>query len=90
MNQECKAHGARLVVLVFPNTLYFNDLIIQADALQKLGKKEGFVVRDLTEPFMYSGNVNALFLQYHFSAKGHKLVAQKLEDLLVKEELVAK
>ncbi|MBX9879795.1 MAG: SGNH/GDSL hydrolase family protein [Candidatus Obscuribacterales bacterium] len=84
LNKSCKANNSKFVLLVFPNTLGDLDLAYQAKQLLTLSKEENFPSFDLTQSFYDSGNPGALFLEYHFSSAGHKVVADQLTKLLQK------
>lgn len=84
LNKSCKANNSKFVLLVFPNTLGDLDLAYQAKQLLTLSKEENFPSFDLTQSFYDTGNPGSLFLEYHFSSAGHKVVADQLTKLLQK------
>lgn len=78
MNNECKRNGCRFILMMFPNTLGDPEFKAQAEKFKEISRQEGFAYIDLTGPFMSNPQPNALFLQYHFSAAGHKVAADTL------------
>ncbi len=84
LNKDCSEHGSRLVVMIFPNTTNDPILAVQITALESISKADHFGLIDLTPAFKASKDVQALFLQYHFSSAGHKLTAEQLAAYLAK------
>lgn len=82
LNEDCKANGSKLVVMVFPNTVGDPIQAQQTPDLEKFSKQEQFGLLDLTGAFKANPDPNSLFLQYHFSAAGHKLTAEQLVEYL--------
>lgn len=82
LNQDCRRNGSKLIVAAFPNTIGDPILAQQIPELEKLSQSEGFAFLDLTPAFQADNNPGSLFLQYHFSAAGHKLAAKELHKFL--------
>ncbi len=83
LSGECKKHSSKLLVVMYPNLLSEMELGMQSHRIKELSTKEGFGFLDLTEAFKKNPNPNSLFLEYHFSSAGHKLVADELAEYLV-------
>lgn len=82
MSQECKGHDSRFVLMTFPNTLCDPEFSGQIDGLKLESKRSQFGFLDLTSAFKSHPNINSLFLQYHFSGRGHQVVASTLAKFL--------
>lgn len=82
LNKACKNNSSKFVLLLFPNTLGDLELGFQCKQLLALSKEENFVSHDLTQSFYDTGNPGSLFLEYHFSSPGHRIVAEQLTKLL--------
>ncbi len=79
LNADVKATGGRLVVMMFPNTVDYPDLKRQQALFSKLAKSDGFNYLDLTPAFKEHKHKEELIIEYHFSKKGHKLLADLLK-----------
>jgi lysophospholipase L1-like esterase len=82
LDNDCRDRHAKLVVASFPNTNNDPEFASQIVSLDKLSKSTGFDFFDLTPLFRWNKNPMSLFLKYHFSAKGHRLVAEQLAEFL--------
>lgn len=82
LGNDVQKRGGRFVLVMFPNILKYPDLFVLADRLKKLAATQGYDYLDLTESFVNHPKTNDLFVQVHFSEKGHKLVADKLKEVL--------
>jgi hypothetical protein len=82
LNNECKRVDSKFVIALFPNTnnnpLYAGEQK-ELNAFAAQNKSE---MLDLTSAFLSAANSGDLFLQYHFSSRGHKLVADQLAAML--------
>jgi len=88
MNQECRKHHSRFVLLCFPNLLGDPELSRQRADLEVRSRNRRFAFLDLTPGFANHPDPGSLFLQYHFSTAGHHLVAEQLRQLLAAEHLI--
>ncbi len=79
IERRCQSTGGQLIVMMFPNTANYPDLKRQQDLFGKLAQKEGFKYLDLTPHFKNYKNKHELIIEYHFSKKGHKLLADLLK-----------
>ena len=82
LNADCLKTGSKLVVVEFPNIVKDAELNRQIVALGQLSAKDRFGSLDLTPVFRWNPDPMSLFLQYHFSIKGHKLVAEQISKYL--------
>lgn len=82
INYECTRHHMRFILMLFPNTIGDPEYSTQIIELQQMSQQEGFGYLDLTPSFKANPNPNSLFLEYHFSAAGHQLVADELQKYL--------
>ncbi len=82
LNEDCRRQGSKLVIMVFPNVVDDPILARQIPDLEAMGRSEGFGTMDLTQAFRAEPDVHALFLQFHFSAAGHQVVARQLAGYL--------
>ncbi|MBI4533962.1 MAG: SGNH/GDSL hydrolase family protein [Candidatus Melainabacteria bacterium] len=85
---DCKEHGSSFVLMAFPNTLGDPEFAQQLVDLAKVSQSTGFEYIDLTPMFTANPDPNSLFLKYHFSAAGHKIVAEHLAEYLSTHNLV--
>lgn len=82
LGDDVKKDGGKLVLTMFPNTLKYSDLFILSYRLKKLADARGYAYLDLTDAFVSHPTPNDLYVSAHFSEKGHKLTAEKLESLV--------
>ncbi len=82
LSNDCHAAGSRLVVVDFPNVVNDPELDRQIKELKALATKDNFGNLDLTPAFRWNPDPMSLFLQYHFSSKGHKVVANQIGTYL--------
>lgn len=81
--REVKADGHYFVLAMFPNTVNDPELRQQTEVFQKMGKEQGFGFVDLTEAFTSQPNMlQTMFVKYHFSTKGHSVVASNLRPTI--------
>lgn len=88
LNAQSKAMHARFVLLMFPNTSGDIALGLDAASFKELSQRDGFGYLDLSQPFLQSRSPKPLFLQYHFSAQGHMVVAEELCRMLCSSHTV--
>ena len=81
---DCANAHSKLVVVAFPNVVNDPEFARQIELFAKLARKDHFGWFDLTSTFRWNPDPMSLFLQYHFSAKGHRLVAEQIADYLNK------
>ncbi|HEY9793528.1 MAG TPA: hypothetical protein V6D22_24220 [Candidatus Obscuribacterales bacterium] len=84
LNNDCANAHSKLVVVAFPNVVNDPVLAQQIDHFARLAQKDHFGWFDLTPTFRWNPDPMSLFLQYHFSAKGHRIVAEQIADYLNK------
>lgn len=84
LNSLLKAKGSRLVLVMFPNLVPYKELTSQEEQFRKLAQQEGFTHLDLTPAFKNYPRPQDLIIQYHFSKKGHQLIADSIAPLLTK------
>jgi lysophospholipase L1-like esterase len=84
LDESCRKTGSKLVVVSFPNSVQDPEFGKQIEALHKLGKDKGFSVFDLTPTFRWHPDPKSLFVKYHFSTAGHKVVSEKIAEHLQK------
>ncbi len=82
LNQDCQKSGCKLVVVTFPNIVQDPEFGKQIESVQTLAKTDGFDVFDLTPTFRWYPDPKALFVKFHFSGPGHKVVADKIAEYL--------
>lgn len=82
ISSRCEAQEAKLIVLTFPNLVKDPVYQSQIDKIKRQSGTDGFAFLDLTACFQSQANPNALFIKYHFSEAGHKLVAEELDKLV--------
>lgn len=80
---DCKSRHIQFILMMFPNTISDPELSMQAFDLKKLSQKAGFGYIDLTDPFLATKDPRSRFLQFHFSAEGHQVVANELCKFLL-------
>jgi GDSL-like Lipase/Acylhydrolase family len=84
LHADCLQAGSKLVVVTFPNAVQDPEFDGQIKHLVQTAKHDGFGCFDLTPVFRWNPDPMSLFLQYHFSAKGHKVVAENITEYLQK------
>jgi len=82
LNNSVKARGGRLIVMMFPNMIDYPDLTRQQELFSKMAQEEGFTYLDLTAPMKAYEAKHELLIEFHFSKKGHKMIADLLEPLI--------
>jgi hypothetical protein len=82
LHADCKQNDSRFILMVFPNTLRDVEFQRQINGMESLSKRLGFDYLDLTPTFNGSKDLGSLFLQYHFSAAGHQVTADQLQQIL--------
>lgn len=80
--KKVEASGAKFVLIIFPNTLRAPQLFKDAETLKALAQANGFTYMDLTPVFLTHPHMNELFVKVHFSEKGHRLIAEKLAEIV--------
>ncbi|MBC7996393.1 MAG: SGNH/GDSL hydrolase family protein [Leptolyngbya sp.] len=85
LNSILKAKGSRLVLVMFPNLVPYKELTSQEEQFRKLSQREGFSHLDLTPAFKKYPRPQDLIIQYHFSKKGHQLIADSIAPLLAEQ-----
>lgn len=83
LDQECRRVSSKFILLLFPNTNNNTDYAREQSALQKFAEQHHIPILDLTESFLSASDPGELFLQYHFSRRGHELVADRLATSVV-------
>ncbi len=81
LNQDITADGAQFALIIFPNVVQDPDLQRQQSLFDMLSNKKKFAFVDLTRPF-FDSDFHSYFLEYHFSARGHAFVAERLKPLI--------
>lgn len=81
LNQDITADGANFALIIFPNVVQDPDLQRQQSLFEILSNKKHFAFLDLTRPF-FDSDFHSYFLEYHFSARGHAFVAERLKPLI--------
>lgn len=84
LNNDVKANGGRLIVMMFPNTIAYPDLKRQQNLFSYLAKKYGYDYVDLSKPFIAHKRKQELIIEYHFSKKGHQFIANLLKPCVDK------
>jgi lysophospholipase L1-like esterase len=79
---DVEKDGAKFVLAMFPNSVQDPLYMRQEVEYELLAKKNHFSFANLTYPFFQHGDPKALFLQYHFSASGHEVVAEQLLPMI--------
>jgi lysophospholipase L1-like esterase len=80
---EVKSDQAKFVLMMYPDVGGGNLVYAQSrDRLAKLAAKEGFGYLDLSQEFKKDVNPNNLFVQVHFSKRGHELTTEMLTAYL--------
>lgn len=82
LNNQVKAGGGRLVLMMFPNTIGYKDLAREQAMFSKMAQTDNFDYLDLSKPFIDHKNKSELVIEYHFSQKGHKLLADLLKPVV--------
>lgn len=82
LNADVKEKGGRLVVMMFPNMIDYPDLTRQQKLFSRMAKTQGFGYLDLTDAVKAYKTKHELLIEYHFSQKGHKLIADLLKPYL--------
>lgn len=82
LNEDVKATGGRLIVMMFPNTVPYPDLKRQQVLFGNLAKTADYDYLDLSQPFIDHKNKLSLIIEYHFSKKGHQLLADLLKPYI--------
>ncbi len=80
--QETKEKKRIFILAVFPNIVNYLALEEQAKELKILAMKKNFQYLDLTDSFLACKDPDSNFLQYHFSEKGHAVVAYDLFNII--------
>jgi hypothetical protein len=81
LSQEAKEKKRVFILTVFPNIVNYKDLKEQAKELKALAGKKDFQYLDLSNSFLACKDPSSNFLQYHFSEKGHAVVAYDLFNM---------
>lgn len=81
LNQDITADGGKFALIMFPNVVQDPDLQRQQSLFEMLSNHKNFAFVDLTRPF-FDADFHSFFLEYHFSAKGHAFVGQRLQPLI--------
>ncbi len=79
LNNDVRATGGRLIVMMFPNTVPYPDLKRQQVLFSNLAKTQDFDYIDLSKPFIDHKRKQDLIIEYHFSKKGHQFLAELLK-----------
>ncbi|HEY9714529.1 MAG TPA: hypothetical protein V6C72_13770, partial [Chroococcales cyanobacterium] len=84
---ESGKDGSKFILAMFPNAVGDPEYMQQEAQYEIMARKQGFSYIDLTGPVMNRPDSKSMFLQYHFSSKGHALVAERLQPIV--ESLVS-
>lgn len=79
---EAHVQHRNLCVMTFPNWVDDPTLAAQYVIFKPFAKQIGAQYIDLTKPFKADPKMRDDFLEFHFSTRGHALVAQKLVDMV--------
>ena len=82
LGNQAKADKSQFILTMFPNTINDAEFAEQEKRFQVISKNQGFSYIDFTPFFTKGVDTKSLFLQYHFSSNGHRLVAEKLLPLI--------
>ncbi|MCC6978076.1 MAG: hypothetical protein IT343_07120 [Candidatus Melainabacteria bacterium] len=82
LNNDVKSKGGRLIVMMFPNLIDYPDLTRQQKLFSGMAEAQGFGYLDLSDPVKNYKRKEELLIEYHFSTKGHKLIADLLKPYL--------
>jgi lysophospholipase L1-like esterase len=79
---EAHVQHTNLCVMTFPN--WVNDPVLAAQYVifEPFAKVIGAQYLDLTKPFKADAQMRDDFLEFHFSKRGHALVARKVADIV--------
>ncbi len=70
------------ILMIFPNIVHYDVLLQQAKQLKTLADNKHFRCLDLSSSFLADKDPNSNFIQYHFSKKGHEVVASQLMQVI--------
>ena len=76
--KEVQGKNRKFILAVFPNTINYAELTQQAKELKTLAATNNFGYMDLSKSFLACSDPSSNFIQYHFSKKGHAVVAYDL------------
>jgi lysophospholipase L1-like esterase len=83
LSSECKRVNSKFILALFPNTNNNTQYAGEQKKLHAFAAQNKIAMVDLTNAFLFApAGSSELFLQYHFSARGHKLVAEQLGRLV--------
>lgn len=88
LDADCKKADSKLLVVAFPNVVQDKEFASQIDSMQTLSKEGSFAFYDLTKTFRWHPDPMKLFLKFHFSTKGHALVADEIGKELAAQKLI--
>jgi lysophospholipase L1-like esterase len=88
LDADCRQANSQLLVVAFPNVVQDKEFSAQIDSMQTLSKEGGFAFYDLTKTFRWHPEPIKLFLKFHFSTKGHALVADEISKTLAENDLI--
>lgn len=87
LSEKCRTTGSKLVVMLLPDPTGTASEKL-AGELTALGKEHGFGLLDLSDAFKKHPQQKDLFLRVHLSSKGHKFVADTLQEYLQQNNLL--
>lgn len=82
---DIAADGGHFVLLLFPNSMKDQEYAVQEKAFEKESLNKHYDMVSLTPVFSASPELKNLFLQYHFSERGHEVVAQVVREYLERQ-----
>ncbi len=82
LNNDVKATGGRLIVMMWPNTASYPDLERQQIMYGNLARTADYHYLNLTKPFIDHKRKQDLLIEYHFSKKGHQFLADLLKPYI--------
>lgn len=83
LDADCRKAGSKFVLVAFPNMVEDPEFARQIAKFQAMSKEDGFGFYDLTPSFHWNKDPMSHFFKYHFSGKGHKLVADRVGEYLL-------
>jgi lysophospholipase L1-like esterase len=82
LNEQLKQRHGRFVIYCFPNAFDNKEFYEDARIFGQFAKDNDIPFLDLDPLYKNSADPKSLILQQHFSSKGHKFAAEKLEELI--------
>jgi lysophospholipase L1-like esterase len=87
MNQQCKQHSAKLVLLRLPPAGGYGNPL-ESRLLQRSAQQLDIPLLDATETFHKARDGQRLFYDSHLNPSGHQLMADQIVSFLQKQALV--